>query len=244
MTLLRGALPNVNGACSANAPVSNQRSAVRSPPAKVRITQLIGPLRGSRADVGAIDPEVHGERRAALRDEDGVDAPAAQRGFDQAARSGKERQLDDAAGNELVPVVEARTRPFAGVVEDVPDVLRHIGLRLGRPRARGIVLRARQRVADVVGVVIPETALELDRCAVIDRFAVKPDRVDAAQRGDRPARLDRSGSRFRHVADGRVVGAERPRAHVGQLRASSPATARTAGRRSTSGCIRRCSRSP
>ena len=69
MTLLRGALPNVNGAGSANADVSNHRSGVRSLGRQVGIAQLIRPLRRTGADVGLIDAEVDGERRARLREE-------------------------------------------------------------------------------------------------------------------------------------------------------------------------------
>ena len=85
MTLLRGALPNVNGACRANAAVSNQRSGVLSPPGRFGIAQLIRTLSRSGADVGPIDAQVHRERRAGLRDEDGVGAPAAEHRLRQAA---------------------------------------------------------------------------------------------------------------------------------------------------------------
>ena len=52
---------------------------------QVRIAQLVGTLRRPGADVGAIDAEVHRERRARLRDEDGVGAPAAEHRLGHAA---------------------------------------------------------------------------------------------------------------------------------------------------------------
>ena len=77
-----------------------------------------------------------------------------------------------------MPVVEARMRPLAGLVEDVADVLRQVRLGFGRARARRIVVRRRERVADVVRVVVAQALLGLERHAVIDRLAVEADRSD------------------------------------------------------------------
>ena len=163
MTLLRGALPNVNGV------LQRERRRVEPPlrgllaAGQVRIAKLVGPLRRSGADVGAIDAEVDRERRAGLRDEDGVGAPAAEQRLGRAAGSAEEGELEDAAGDELMPVVEAGERPFAGLVEDVADVLRQVRLGFRRARARRIVLGVRERVADVVGEVVRQPALGLER---------------------------------------------------------------------------------
>ena len=211
---------------------------------QIGIAELIGPLRRAGADVRLIDAEVDRERRAGLRGENGIDAPAAEGRFSEATGAVEERQLIDAARDELVPVIEARVRPLAGFVEDVAHVLWNVGFRLGGAGARGIVFRGRERVADVVREVVPQPPLGLERDAVVDRLAVEPDRIDAAQLRDRPPALNRARAGFGDVANGRVVGAERPRAHVGHLDHRRREAARTAGRRSTSGCTRRCRRSP
>ena len=137
--------------------------------------------------------------------------------FGDAPRVPEERQLIHAAGNELVTVIEARKRPFTGLVEDVPHVLRHVGFRLRCARTRGVVFRVRERVAHVVGEIVGEPPFEFQRHAVVDRLAVEPNRVDAAQLRNRPPRLNRTRPRLRHVPDRRVVRAERPRAHVRDL---------------------------
>ena len=170
--------------------------AVRPGPV-VRVARLVGPLRRAGADVRAIHAQVHRERRAGLRREDRVRSPASEHGLRHAARPAEEGQLVDAAGDELVRVVEARERPLTGLVEDIPHVLREVGLGFGRPRARGVVLRVGPGIADVVGEVVHQPALGLEGDAVVDGLAVEPDRIDAAQLRNRAARLNRARARLR-----------------------------------------------
>ena len=80
---------------------------------EIRILDLIGTLRRPGADVRAIDAEVHGERRSRLCGENRIDAPPAQHGFTHTTGVGEERQLVDAARDELMPVIEAGVRPLS-----------------------------------------------------------------------------------------------------------------------------------
>src|SRR6185503_4336782 len=82
---------------------------------QIRVAQLIGALRGTGTDVRPIDAEIDGERRAGLRDEDSIGAPAAEDRVSQTAPIFEEWELIHTAGDELIRVVEARSRPFAGL---------------------------------------------------------------------------------------------------------------------------------